>query len=116
MTRAGLRAIGFELLADDSVASRTVTAVRLPEGVDWKAFNGDLRAHGLMVAGGQGKLKGKIFRVGHLGGVTTDDMLATVGVLEEVAIRHGIAVEPGVGVAAAQRALLATRAPEAVPA
>ena len=35
MTRAGLRAIGFELLAADDVASRTVTAARVPEGVDW---------------------------------------------------------------------------------
>jgi aspartate aminotransferase-like enzyme len=116
MARAGLRAIGFELLADDAVASRTVTAVRLPDGLEWKAFNADLRARGLVLAGGQGKLKGKIFRMGHLGSVTTDDVLAAIGVLEEVAIVHGLAVQPGTAVAAAQQALLAARAPEAVPA
>jgi len=116
MTRAGLRAIGFELLADDAVASRTVTAVRIPEALDWKTLNADIRARGLVLAGGQGKLKGRIFRVGHLGSVTTDDILAAIGVLEEVAMRHGMDVQPGTGVAAAQRALLATREREVVPA
>ncbi len=116
MARAGLRAIGFELLADDSVASRTVTAVRVPDGLDWKACNADARARGLVLAGGQGKLKGKIFRIGHLGSVTTDDVLAAIGVLEEVAIRNGMDVQPGAAVAAAQRALLATRELQAVPA
>lgn len=116
MVRAGLRAIGFELLADDAVASRTVTAVRIPDGLDWKACNADARARGLVLAGGQGKLKGRIFRVGHLGSVTTDDVLAAIGVLEQVAIRHGMDTQPGAGVAAAQRALLATRERQAVPA
>jgi aspartate aminotransferase-like enzyme len=69
-----------------------------------------------VLAGGQGKLKGKIFRIGHLGSVTTDDVLAAIGVLEEVAIRNGMDVQPGAAVAAAQRALLATRELQAVPA
>jgi aspartate aminotransferase-like enzyme len=115
MARAGLRAIGFELLAADAVASRTVTAVRIPESIDWKSFNAAVRERGLVLAGGQGKLKGKIFRVGHLGSVTTDDILAAVGVIEEAAILHGMDVAPGAAVAAAQRALLAARR-EAVPA
>ncbi len=116
MTRAGLRALGFELLAADAVASRTVTAARIPEGLDWTSFNGAVRARGLVLAGGQGKLKGRIFRVGHLGSVTPDDILAAIGVLEEVTIEHGLGVAPGAAVAATQRALLQTRAPQAVPA
>ena len=79
MTRAGLRALGFELLADDAVASKTVTAAWIPDGLDWKAFNGALKRRGLVLAGGQGKLKGRIFRLGHLGSVTTDDILAALG-------------------------------------
>jgi aspartate aminotransferase-like enzyme len=106
MARAGLRAIGFELLADDRVASRTVTAARIPDGLDWKAFNGALKARGLVLAGGQGKLKGKIFRLGHLGSVTTDDILAAIGVLEQTAIEQGLSGRPGEAVAAAQRALV----------
>jgi aspartate aminotransferase-like enzyme len=116
MTRTGLRAIGFELLADDAVASRTVTAARLPEGVEWKSFNDAAKARGLVLAGGQGRLKGRIFRVGHLGSVTEDDILAAIGVIEAVAIEHGLPVEPGAAVSAAQRARLVVRAREGVPA
>ena len=59
-----------------------------------------------MLAGGQGKLKGKIFRLGHLGSVTTDEILAAIGVIEAVAVEHGLGVEPGAAVAAAQRAVV----------
>lgn len=114
MTRAGLRAIGLELLADDAVASRTVTAALIPEGLDWKAFNAGLKRRGLVLAGGQGKLKGRIFRLGHLGSVTTDDILAAIGTLEASAIEQGLPVVPGSAVAAAQRALLALRGTETV--
>jgi aspartate aminotransferase-like enzyme len=113
MTRAGLRAIGFQLLAEDAVASRTVTAAWIPETLDWKAFNGGLKQRGLVLAGGQGKLKGKIFRLGHLGSVTTDDILAAIGALEASAIEQGMDVKPGAAVAAAQQALLAKQTPEA---
>ena len=116
MTRAGLRAIGFTLLAADEVASKTVTAAWIPEGLDWKAFNATLKSRGLVLAGGQGKLKGRIFRLGHLGSVTTDDVLAAIGVLEEAAIIHGLDVQPGAAVAEAQRALIAARTRVAVPA
>jgi aspartate aminotransferase-like enzyme len=112
MSRAGLRALGFHLLADDEVASKTVTAAWIPEGLDWKAFNAGLKRRGLVLAGGQGKLKGRIFRLGHLGSVTTDDILAAIGVLEATAIECGIEVRPGAAVAAAQQALIA--APVAV--
>ena len=116
MTRAGLRALGFELLAADDVASKTVTAAWIPDSLDWKAFNGTLKKHGLVLAGGQGKLKGKIFRLGHLGSVTTDDILAAIGVLEIAAIEQGLEVQPGAAVAAAQQALVAATARVAVPA
>jgi aspartate aminotransferase-like enzyme len=107
MTRAGLRALGFQLLAEDDVASKTVTAAWIPDDLDWKAFNGALKRRGLVLAGGQGKLKGKIFRVGHLGSVTTDDILSALGTLEAALVELGRDVDPGVAVTAAQRALLA---------
>ena len=104
MTRAGLRALGFRLLAADEVASKTVTAAWIPDGLDWKAFNGALKRRGLVLAGGQGPLKGRIFRLGHLGSVTTDDVLAAIATLEAVAVEQGLPVEAGAAVAAAQRA------------
>ena len=109
MARAGLRAIGFDLLALDEVASRTVTAAWIPDGLDWKLFNAGLKRRGLVLAGGQGKLKGRIFRLGHLGSVTMDDVLAAVSVLELTAIECGLPVQPGAGVAAAQQARIAAQ-------
>jgi aspartate aminotransferase-like enzyme len=107
MTRAGLRAMGFELLASDEVASKTVTAAWIPDTLDWKTFNAGLKKRGLVLAGGQSKLKGRILRLGHLGSVTTDDILAAISVLEATAIECGVVVQPGAAVAAAQQALVA---------
>ena len=105
-TRAGLTALGFELLADPRFASRTVTGARVPEDLDWKVFNTELKRRGLVLAGGQGKLTGKIFRLGHLGSVTLEEILGAMSVLEFVSIAFGRDVRPGAAVAAAQVAAL----------
>ena len=104
--RAGIEALGFELFADPAHYSRTVTAVRVPAGFDWKAINGAVKGEGVILAGGQGPLAGQIFRLGHLGSVTLGEILDAIGVLEEVSIRFERRVQPGVGVAAAQSAAL----------
>ena len=106
-SRAGLRALGFELLADDPVASKTVTAAKLPDGHEWKPFNAAIKSHGVVLAGGQGKLTGKIFRLGHLGSVTVDEILGAIAVLERVSVEQGRRIEPGKAVAATQAAALA---------
>jgi aspartate aminotransferase-like enzyme len=108
-SRAGLRALGFDLLADDAVASRTVTAANLPPGHEWKPFNAAIKSHGVVLAGGQGKLTGKIFRLGHLGSVTVDEILGTIAVLERVSLEQGRRIEPGRAVAAAQAAAVAVQ-------
>ena len=108
-SRAGLAALGFELFADERHYSRTVTAANVPDGLDWKAFNGTLKERGLVLAGGQGKLKGRIFRLGHLGSVTVEEILGAIAMLEAASIESGRPVEPGAAVAAAQRAALASK-------
>ena len=115
-TRAGLEALGFQLFADPHHASDTVTAVHMLEGLEWKAFDADLRARGLVAAGGQGNLAGKIFRVGHLGDVTLADILAVMEILEESFEAMGRPVERGMAVAAASRAAdeVMTRVPMGV--
>jgi len=105
-TEAGLEALGFRLFADEAVRSKTVTAAWIPDDLDWKPFNADLRRGGLVLAGGQAKLTGKIFRVGHLGSVTIEEIIAAMATLEAALIGAGRDVEPGAGVAAAQRAAL----------
>ena len=107
-TRAGLEALGFELFADPRFASRTVTCVRLAEGVEWKALNGAVKKRGVVLAGGQGKLSGQVFRVGHLGSVTVEEILGTIAALEAVVLEQGRDVEAGAAVGAAQSAALAS--------
>ena len=107
-SRAGLQALGFELFADERHYSRTVTAAHVPDGLDWKGFNGALKERGLVLAGGQGKLKGRIFRLGHLGSVTVEEILGAISTLEIVSLQQGRPVEPGAAVGAAQRAALAS--------
>ena len=106
--RAGLAALGFGLFADPRYASRTVTCVRIAEDVDWKSVNAEVKRRGLVLAGGQGKLTGKVFRLGHLGSVTVEEILGAIGVLEAVVISQGGHVEPGSAVGAAHAAALAS--------
>jgi aspartate aminotransferase-like enzyme len=53
--------------ASDAIPSPTVTAVNVPEGIDWSKFNLQLRQHGLVVGGSYGPMAGKVFRLGHMG-------------------------------------------------
>ena len=103
-TQAGLESLGYRLFADAPVRSKTVTAALIPEGVEWKAFNGAVKQRGVVLAGGQGKLTGKVFRVGHLGQVTVLDILDALMAIEDVSIELGRDVERGAAIAAAERA------------
>jgi aspartate aminotransferase-like enzyme len=113
-TRAGLEALGFRLFADPAFASDTVTAAHVPEGTEWPTFNRELRARALVLAGGQGKLSGRVFRVGHLGAVTVDEIVAAMEIIEEASVAIGLDVERGAGVAAAARAAEAATASERI--
>jgi aspartate aminotransferase-like enzyme len=103
-TRAGLEAMGFDLFADPRHASNTVTSAHMPTDVAWSDFSGALRERGLVLAGGQGRLSGRIFRVGHLGDVQVEEIVSALRVLEDVAPALGIAVDAGVAEAAARAA------------
>ncbi|PKO06081.1 MAG: aminotransferase [Chloroflexi bacterium HGW-Chloroflexi-3] len=66
--REQLQAIGYELfITPPSIPSPTVTAVKVPKGITWQAFDKKLRAEGLVVGGSYGPLAGKVFRLGHMG-------------------------------------------------
>jgi aspartate aminotransferase-like enzyme len=102
--RAGLAAMGFELFADPDNASDTVTSALVPDGADWSALNDEFRVRGLQLAGGQGKMKGRLLRIGHLGDVTVDDIVTAIEIIEQGALAIGLPVEPAAGPAAARRA------------
>jgi aspartate aminotransferase-like enzyme len=68
--RAATEAAGLELAAEKSVRSDTVTAIRLPAGVEDKQIRGVLKDRfSVIVGGGQESWKGKVFRIGHMGTV-----------------------------------------------
>ena len=74
-TRNMVKGLGLSLFPHEDYASNTVTAIRAPEGVDVKSLLRTLREqHEVVLAGGQGKLDGRIFRVGHLGYVSEADI------------------------------------------
>jgi aspartate aminotransferase-like enzyme len=81
--RQGLRDLGLSLLADDSCASNTVTAAKIPEGVNFKSLQETLRKdYKVVIADGLGKLNGKVFRVGHMGAANEteiDDCIRAIG-------------------------------------
>ena len=86
LTRDGVRALGLELFAkDESYASDTVTAVKIPEGADAAALVSRLRTeHDVIVSGGQASLAGKIFRIGHMGRVSESEIEETLAAVKAV--------------------------------
>lgn len=83
LTRSRARALGLTLFADPAFASNTVTAVTVPDGIDGKALTKALREQeGVVIAGGQEQLEGKLLRIGHLGYVHDADISACMDALE----------------------------------
>jgi aspartate aminotransferase-like enzyme len=97
--RAGVKAMGLELFSPDDDSSAVVTAVRAPEGVDGTALLRHLRdRHGVTLAPGQGELKGKIFRIGHIGWFDVFDIAVALAAVELSLIELGAEIERGVAV------------------
>jgi serine---pyruvate transaminase len=100
--RAGFQAMGLELFPDPP--NNALTVVKMPPGVDGSALLGKLeKQYGLKLANGQGPLRGKIIRLGHMGYIDRFDVLAALSGVELVLAEMGHAAEPGKGVAAAQK-------------
>ena len=88
--RDGVKSLGLTLFAEESHASNTVTAVAAPEGLDVKKLRQVMQAeHQIVLAGGQQRLDGKIFRIGHLGWVSEDDIKEVMSTLKAVLPQAG---------------------------
>lgn len=84
MTRNGIKSLGLSLLPDESCASNTVTAVNALDKLDVSKFVQILKEESdVVIAGGQRKLSGKIFRIGHMGLVNEDDIKVTLRAIEK---------------------------------
>src|SRR4051795_3729408 len=103
--RAGIKAMGLELFSPDEDRSAVVTAVRAPEGVDGSKIVSTLRdSYGIQIIGGQGALKGKIFRIGHIGFFDVFDITTALAATELVLADLGADITRGVAVTAALEA------------
>lgn len=99
--RAGITALGLELFADRPTPA--VTAVKVPRGIESGALIRTLRErHGVTIAGGQGSLKGKIFRLATLGYADPHDVIVALAALEQTLSELGYPVKLGEGIRAAQ--------------
>jgi aspartate aminotransferase-like enzyme len=102
-TRAGVEALGLELFAR-ATPSPALTAVVAPPGIDGETIVSTYSAsHNITIAGGQGEMKGRVFRLGHMGYVGDFDVLAALAALEQVLHALGQPVDFGAGVRAVQK-------------
>ncbi len=105
-TREAMKALGLRLLAPES-PSPAATGVWLPDGIDGTKFTKTLRDEfGVTVAGGQEHLKGKIFRVAHMGYIDTFDIIVGVSAIEIALKKYGYDIGLGIGVGRAQEILM----------
>jgi aspartate aminotransferase-like enzyme len=104
-TREAVKALGLELLAPES-PSNALTAIKAPEGIDGKKLKKNFEdMYGLIIAGGQSQLKGKIIRIAHIGYFQPLDIIQAVSALELILKDMGYPVELGAGVKVAEEIL-----------
>ncbi len=100
-TREAIKALDLNLFASENAASPAVTAI-FPHPVAAEAIRASMKKQfNIELAGGQNHLKGKIFRIGHLGFACNRDILTAIAALEVVLPKLGKDVTPGAGITAA---------------
>jgi len=103
--KAAMTALGLKQVPALEVAAHTMSAIYYPEGVGNELL-GEIRERGVVVAGGlHPQIKERYFRVGHMGGVSSNHILATVGAIEGALSSCGYRFELGAGLVAAQKVL-----------
>ncbi|NEO68129.1 alanine--glyoxylate aminotransferase family protein [Moorena sp. SIO3H5] len=101
-TRAAVKALSLPLFGSDEYASPAATAV-IPTSVESEQIRSVMKKrYNIALAGGQDNYKGKIFRIGHLGFISEQDILGVIGALEATLQELGHqSMTPGAGIAAA---------------
>jgi len=105
--KEGVKALGLELFGPDDPEANSVTAVKVPDGVDGGKIGKIARDKwGVWLAGGQGQLKGKIFRFGHCGYFGHSDIIVGLTTVEMVLAELGYDVKFGASAAAAEQVFM----------
>ncbi len=103
--REGAKAMGLELFSPDDDRSAVVTAIRTPDGVDSSEIVSTLRdRHGITIATGQGELKERLFRIGHIGYFNVFDITTALAAVELTLAEAGVEIERGAAVSRALEA------------
>ncbi|UGV41300.1 alanine--glyoxylate aminotransferase family protein [Methanococcoides orientis] len=106
--RAAMDAMGIEMfpqLNEVSGYSNTVSAMKAPEGVSGNDIKSGMMDKGIIIAGGQNRLSGQIFRIGSMGNVAPKDIMLTIQELELVLKKLGVVNAIGAGTEAAASVL-----------
>jgi alanine-glyoxylate transaminase/serine-glyoxylate transaminase/serine-pyruvate transaminase len=105
--RSGLAALGFGFFTDPNYLAATLSVVLYPDGVDDKAFRAGLYENGVVVAGGLAQTLGRVFRMGHMGNLTTAQVRFAIGAAEKTLQGLGRRFKPGSGIEAVDKVLKA---------
>ncbi len=104
-TKAAVKAMGLKLYSKDN-PSEALTAIKCPEGINGQQVVSIMRdKYGITIAGGQERLKGKIFRISHMGYIDSSDITTTISALELTLKELGYNLELGTGMKASQQVL-----------
>lgn len=103
----GLRELGFNLLAAEEIRADTLSAVLYPPDIEDLFFRKKLYENGVLVSAGKGVLAGKVFRLGHMGNISENDVVATLSIIEKTLSDINYDFKLGSGIAGAEKVLFA---------
>jgi len=101
----GLEALGFKILPPLEYRAATMSTVLYPSGIEDLAFRERLFRNGVVVAAGNGRLLGKIFRLGHMGNISENEIVTTLSIIEKTLREFKIDFTLGSGIRAAEEVL-----------
>ena len=105
--QAGLEKIGFKILPPKEIRANTVSTVLYPSGIEDLVFREKLYKNGVLVSAGKGVLAGKIFRLGHMGNISENEVVATLSIIEKTLSDINYDFRLGAGIGAAEKVLFA---------
>ena len=101
--RAAIKAMNLVLFAEEGYYSNTVTAIKVPDNLTAQQIIDEMKKNGVIITGGQGHLKGKIFRIAHMNIIGKNEILQTITKLEQSLKNLGHQLESGKGLEAAKK-------------
>lgn len=103
--QAGLEKLRFKILPLKKIRANTMSAVLYPSGIEDLTFREKLYQNGVLVSAGKGVLAGKLFRLGHMGSITENEVVATMSIIEKTLSEFNYDFELGSGLGAAEEIL-----------